>query len=100
MTFGLNCWIKQSGIFIRNGVSSIPDLLVYSTADKLKYCLSGFETDRSIFEVTMEMIMQSVVDGYICNTENGSLAVKWTDVSMVVFSIPNDNALAKLILGI
>ena len=100
MTFGLNCWVKQAGIFISSGISCIPDLLVYSRENKLKYCVSGFKTEKCIFEVDIEMVMQSLVDGFICKTDNGSLALKWNDKSMVVFSIPNDNALAEMILGI
>ena len=99
MSFGLNCKIKECGIVIRDGLASLPDMLVFSTDLMLKYCVSRYEIDKCVFEVELEMVAKAVVDSFITQSQNGTLVIQSSEELMVVFCVPTNNQLAEKMIG-
>ena len=99
MTFGLNCVVKESGILIKNGISSVPDLLVCNLSNDIEYCVRSHNSRSQIFTIDLDIVAQSVVDSYLCDVRKGALVLRYNEKCLVVMSVPPDNQLAQKILA-
>ena len=99
MSFGLNCKLQESGLFIRDGLASLPHMLVLSMDNVLKYCVTSYQTDNCVFEVELEMVTKAAVDSLLSGSKDGTLVIQSTEEVMVVFSVPADFQLAEKMIG-
>jgi hypothetical protein len=100
MTFGMNCVIKESGIHIKNGISSIPDLFVFSNDNDLEYTVKSHTSTSNIFEIQLDTVAHCVMDSFLCGSRKGSLALQFNETSLVVINVPSNNNLAENILAL
>ena len=99
MTFGMNCQIQESGVFIQGGVSSVSDFLVVDFVGVVQFTVKTILDPKNVFNLDEESIAQCVVDSYICHSKKGSLVVQYNDLMMTVASVPADNSLAQELLS-
>ena len=100
MMFGNNCVIKEAGIFIASGICTLPNLLVENKNKEMQYSVRTQSSESNLFDLTLEELLTSIVDSYICGSVRGSLYVKAGKEICVVFSIPVNLSIAREALSI
>ena len=100
MTFGKNCQIQETGLFIKNGICALPDFLILSYTDTLEFNVKIIADLPNVFELSGETVAQCVVDSLICGSRKGSLVVQCSDKSMTVLKVPADTCLAEDLLSL
>ena len=95
MMFGNNCVIQEAGIFISSGICAFPNLLVLNESNEIEYTVRTQMCKSNLFDLTLEELLTSLVDSYICRSVRGSLFAKAGKDICVVFSIPVNQSIAK-----
>ena len=102
VVFGKNCVIHEAGIFIRNGICSDPDLLVYENSGprELQYTVRVIKCDSNVFSLSSESVATCVIDSYLGKSAKGTILLSYnTDIS-VAFLVPADKHLAEEMLAL
>ena len=99
MTFGVNFNIKESGIHVKDGTCSIPDLLVINQENEIEYNVKAKESASHIFNIDLETVAHMVVDSFIVGSRKGALLLQNNVSSLVVSCVPPDHELARSILA-
>ena len=100
MTFGTNCQIQESGIFVKDGICTIPDFLICSLDNTLEFTVKTKAGVSNIFEIELDTLAQCVIDSLICDSRKGSLVLQYSELAVVVINIPPENNLAKSLLSL
>ena len=103
MAFGKNCIIHEAGIFIKNGIFSDPDLLVYSNHPgrprTVEYTVSIMNCKTSVFTMSPELVSSCIIDSYMCKAAKGTIFLSFNSTLCVAFIVPLDNHLAENMLA-
>ena len=94
MTFGNNLSIREAGVYINKYVLSIPELIIFDTDNEVVYCARFVKVECNTFEMTKEMYVGAISTVLGCNAERGCLLVVYSDISLVMYSIPSNNRLS------
>ena len=95
LTFGANLFVREAGFFTRGQVVSTPELVIVDKSEAVIYCVVLVEVETNTFEFDEEMVTTAILSAYSCKACRGCLLVLYSDISCVVYSVPNDEKLAE-----
>ena len=95
--FGQNAMVHEGGIYIKNGICAMPDLVV-KKGENIIYTVHMFKSSNNIFEISEEEVVTCLADSYISCAEKGAIAVLYNENMCVAIHVSPENQIVQRML--